>query len=135
MDEADQGCTYGDNEAKGYPEQEEDAWRKRISACPSLEGFGEPGSHSSIYSSSTMWSPPAASSPFKTCLRTKGPLPTEPEIDDLFFTRSPASSTPPHEFCTRKERLEISRAVVSSWFRTVQSPSPEDLEERLASVL
>ena len=129
MDEADQAHSQGDAEGAGYPELEEDAWKKRIG---SYTGF-DPSEYPSAHSTSAFWSPPSASSPFRTHSRTKGLLPTEPEGDDIFYTRSPASRSSAQEPATRKE---VSRATVSGWFRNMQSPRPEDeIAERLARVL
>lgn len=142
MDEADEACCCGGNEGKGYPEHEEDAWRKRISASftNSISDCSNDPGQFSLCPSSTCWSPRAASSPFKTSSRNKGSCPMEPEMDDVFFRRSPAASTSPsgsmatNSIGISKERLEISRAVVFSWFRSVRSPGPDGIEEASESM-
>lgn len=136
MDEADQANNQGGMDGVKYLELEEDAWRKHISSYTGL-GLNESlNTHCNVDSPPAFWTPPSASSPFRTYSHANGPLPTEPETDDLFYTRPASMSTSPHSSATRGDRLEISRATVSSWFRNIQSPGLEDgIEERFARVL
>ena len=133
MDEADNTDVCGEN---GCPEQQEDAWRRRISSPEAaLDQFyqHEDISSQSSRRTSICWSPTIVSSPFKAAPSNRGPLLMEPETDDVFYTRSPPSTygSPISEADGISQRLEISRTVVSSWFRTVQSPGSEELEDKL----
>ena len=163
MDEADKAAARGEDAVTvNYPEEEEDAWRKGISS-PILPDFDDASgqlnqlnqfdqfdqssqsgqfnclgtlcsgtvNESRRWSIAGCWSPPAVSSPFHAPVYNAGPLLMEPEVDDVFFTRSPPSCGSPSGAMSG-QRMEISRTIVSSWF---QNTGPDDLHERLASVL
>ncbi|PSR72516.1 hypothetical protein PHLCEN_2v11616 [Hermanssonia centrifuga] len=129
MDEADDECGWNDGEARRYPEHEEDDWRKRLSTHglhAYLDQLKEPAAD--LSQGSIIWSPPASSSPCKPSKVASASHPVEPETDDVFFTRSPAAMSP---LSNSMRRQEISRAMVSSWFRSVQSSEMEHIEEGL----
>ena len=123
MDESSQR-SGGERAAHGYPEQQEDAWQKRVSATAELfNTFGINDAHfgGTSYTSFTgLWSPPApplgCSSPIERARNTvSSPMPSEPETDDVFYTRSPALGSP-------FVRQDVSDAVVFNWIQSVQSP-------------
>lgn len=125
MDEADVSGNWCDSEPRGYPEQEEDAWRTGISgsfdtsACASdvFQTGRVPHSPSPTGRSQGKWQSmlPRMSTPI---------LPPEPLADDVFFSHMPYSSTPRSE-APRKEHRNAARAAVSSWRGDVQEAALE----------
>ncbi|GJE94350.1 hypothetical protein PsYK624_105190 [Phanerochaete sordida] len=77
-----------------YPEQQEDAWRRRMSATTEL--FSQFG----INTAAGLWSPRTqplgCSSPADRAqtMVASPTLPAEPETDDVFYTRSPTFDSP-----------------------------------------
>lgn len=118
MDEADDAGSWCDNEPLAYPEQEEDAWQKRISSHFDVGGLDvlrlqELGNSPSAYRSPQRKRQsvlPRTSTPI---------LPPETLADDVFFSHVPMSSTPRLEG-SRKGCPGGSHAVISSWRRNVQ---------------
>lgn len=116
MDEADDASSWYDNEPVGYPEQEEDAWQKRLAGnidAEVLELFQR-----LACSPSQLRSPQGHRS-----RELPRALPSEPVADDVFFSHAPNSSTPRPDY---ESQLDISRAAVSTWFRHVQQSALEE---------
>ncbi|EKM58932.1 uncharacterized protein PHACADRAFT_249055 [Phanerochaete carnosa HHB-10118-sp] len=120
MDESSQRFT-GESDTQGYPEQQEDAWRQRMSATAEL--FSQLGiddaasTHfggTSYTSFAGLWLPPASlscSSPIERAQAKAAPLmPSEPETDDVFFTRIPTLGSP------------FVRQDIFDWMQEVQGP-------------
>lgn len=123
MDESCQRVS-GDSDARGYPEQQEDAWRRRMSVTTEL--FSQQGTHDGCSSGTShtplagLWSssalPLGCSSPAeRTRSKSTQPMPTEPDTDDVFFTRSPALGSP---FACQ----DGNDAFVLDWMQAVQGP-------------
>ena len=98
-----------------YPEQQEDAWQRRMSATTEL--FSQFGMDTTVsdLSLASLWSPRGqspleCSSPAERMQRQKvSPMPAEPEADDVFFTRSPELGSP----IVRQDVLEWLQAAPS----------------------
>ncbi|KAI0337360.1 hypothetical protein BDW22DRAFT_1364258 [Trametopsis cervina] len=116
MDEAEGSGSWGMNKPFGYPEQEEDAWRKSISCRIEDGGLDILKDLEDTLAAIDIPS-----------IRQKRPQPgvdspTLPSAEDVFYSHMPMSSTPRMADARRhrKARFGLPHSVVTDWSRNVR---------------